>query len=142
MSPGLFLVFINELSDWKILFISLLMTPPSAVPAVIPQIANPQPLQSLQIWIKSQAGPTCETCLSILTNLMLSLCLFERTTWKTNPSTFSTILLKKSFHSSFWVSLSAMILPWKATFRSWLPKPVADWASSVVQSPSLAHLTS
>ena len=57
-------------------------------------------------------------------------------------STFSTILWKKSFHSSFWVSQSAMIFPGKATFPSWLPKPVADWASSVMQSPSLAHLCS
>ena len=56
--------------------------------------------------------------LSILTNLTLSLCLSE----------------KKSFHSSFWVSLSAMIFPGKATFPTWLPKPVADWESSIVQS--------
>ena len=31
------------------------------------------------------------------------------------PFTFSTILWKKSFHSSFWVSLSAMIFPGKTT---------------------------
>ena len=56
------------------------------------------------------------------------------------PPTFSTILWNKSFHSSFWVSLSAMIFPGKATFPSWPPKPVADWASSIVQSTSFAHL--
>ena len=57
-------------------------------------------------------------------------------------STFFTILLKKSFHSSFWVSLSAMIFPGKATFPTWPPKPVADWESSAVQSPSSAILSS
>ena len=51
------------------------------------------------------------------------------------PSTFSKILWKKSFLSSFWVSLSAMTFPGKATFPSWPPKPVADWESSIVQSP-------
>ena len=79
-----FRVFINDLSAlWKILFISLLMTPPSAVPSVIPQIGKQQLLRSLQIWIKSQAGPTRGTCLSIQTNLTLSLCLSERAIW--NP---------------------------------------------------------
>ena len=58
------------------------------------------------------------------------------------PSTFATILWEKSFLSSFWVSLSTMIFPWKATFPTWPPKPVADWESSVVQSPSSAHLSS
>ena len=67
---------------WRILFISLLMTPPSAVPSVIPQTGKQQLLRSLKIWIKSQTGPTCGTCLSIRTNLTLSLCLFERTVWK------------------------------------------------------------
>ena len=57
------------------------------------------------------------------------------------PSTFSTILWKKSFHSSFWVSLSAMIFPGNATFSTWPPKPVANWESSVMQSPSSAHLS-
>uniref|UniRef100_A0A8C4N128 Uncharacterized protein n=1 Tax=Eptatretus burgeri TaxID=7764 RepID=A0A8C4N128_EPTBU len=70
------------------------MTPPSAVPSVIPQVGKQQPLHALQIWIKSQAGQTLGTCLSILTNLTLSLCLAKRTVWKTPPSTFSTILLK------------------------------------------------
>ena len=60
---------------WKILLISLLMTPPSAVPSVIPQISKQQPLHFLQIWIKSQVGPTCGTCLSTLTNLTLTMSL-------------------------------------------------------------------
>ena len=59
----------------------------------------------------------------------------------TPPPTFSTILLKKSFHSSFWVSLSAMTFPGKATFLSWPSKPVADWASDIMQSSSLAYLS-
>ena len=122
--------------------LSMLMTPPSAIPSLIPQIGRQQPLHSLQTWIKSQAGPTCGTCPSILINLTLSICLYETTVWNPPPpSTFSTILLK-SFHSSFWVSLSAMTFPGKARFPSWPPKPVADWASSFVQSPSLAHLSS
>uniref|UniRef100_A0A8C4WX71 Interferon regulatory factor 5 n=1 Tax=Eptatretus burgeri TaxID=7764 RepID=A0A8C4WX71_EPTBU len=33
-------------------------------------------------------------------------------------------------------------LPLPSTFPSWPPKPVADWASSLMQSPSLAHLSS
>ena len=64
---------------WKILYISLLMTPPSAIPSVIPQTGKQQLLHSLQIWIKSQTRPTCGTRLSIRTNLRLSRCLSERT---------------------------------------------------------------
>ncbi len=64
---------------WKILYICLPMTPPSAVPSVIPQTGKQQLLRSPQIWIKSQTDPTRGTCLSIRTNLTLSLCLFERT---------------------------------------------------------------
>ena len=95
----------SSLTLWKILLISLLMTPPSAVPSAIPQTGKQQPLHSLQIWIKSQTGSTCGTCLSIHTNLTLSQCLSKRTVWKPPPSltqsTLSTILLKTSFHSSF-----------------------------------------
>ena len=61
------------------------MTPPSAVPSVIPHTGKQQLLRSLQIWVKSQTGPTRGTCLSILTNLTLSLCLSERTIWKPPP---------------------------------------------------------
>ena len=53
---------------------------------------------------------------------------------ETPPSTFSTILWKKSFHSNFWVSLSAMIFHGKATFPSCPPKPVAEWESSLWKS--------
>ena len=62
------------------------MTPPSAIPSVIPQTGKQQLLHSLQIWIKSQTHPTRGTCLSILTNLTLSLCLSERTVW--NPAIY------------------------------------------------------
>ena len=106
---------------WKILFISLLMTPHSAIPSVIPQTGKQQLLRSLQIWIKSQTGTTRGTCLLIVTNLTLSLCLSERTVWKNPPSTLSTILWKKSFLSSFRVSLSATIFSGKATSPSWPP---------------------
>ena len=86
-------------------------------------------------------GPTRGTC-SIRTNLTLSLCLSERTAQKKTPYSFSTILWKRSFHSSFWVSLSAMIFPEKATFPTRPPKPVTDWESSIKQRPSSAHLSS
>ena len=111
---------------WKILFISLLMTLPSVVPSAIPQSGNQQLLRSMQIWVISQTNPTHGTCLSIRTNLTLSLCLSERTVWESPPSSFSKICWKKSFHSSFWVSRSAMIFSGKATFPTWPPKPVAD----------------
>ena len=78
LGPVLLLVFINDLSDWKILYISLLITPPTAVPSVILQTGKQQLLRSLQIWIKSQTGPTHGTCLSILANLTLSQYLSER----------------------------------------------------------------
>jgi len=76
LGPVLFLVFINDL------FISLLMTPPSTVTSVISQTGKQQFHRSLQIWVKSQTGPTRGTCFSILTNLTLSLCLSKRTVWK------------------------------------------------------------
>ena len=64
-----------SLTLWKILFISLLMPPPSAIPSVIPQTGMQQLLRSLQIWVKSQTGPTRGTCLSICTNLTLTMSL-------------------------------------------------------------------
>ena len=127
---------------WKILFISLLMTPPSVVPC------HPSDRQA--------AASSLSAYLDKITNWSntwnmsfnpdkshtLTMSLRKDRLKKPTPSTFSTILLKKSFHSSFWVSLSAMIFPGKATFPTLPPKPVADWESSVVQSPSSAHLSS
>ena len=84
-----------SLTLWKILFISLLMTPPSAVPSVIPQSGKQQLLCSLQIWVKSQTGPTRGTCLSIRTNLTLSLCLSKRTIWQIPPIHFHSNLLEE-----------------------------------------------
>ena len=72
LGPVLVLVFINDLSDSGKSSISLLMTTPSAVPSVIPQTGKQKLLRSLQIWVKSQTGPTRGTCLSILTNLISS----------------------------------------------------------------------
>ena len=71
----LFLVFINDLSDSGKSSIFLLMTPPSAVPSVLPQIGKQQPLHSLQIWIKPKAGLTLGAHLSSLTNLTLTMSL-------------------------------------------------------------------
>ena len=64
----LFFWFSSMISQipWKIFFIPLLMTPPSAVPSLIPLIGRQQPFHSLQTWIKSQAGETLGICLSIL----------------------------------------------------------------------------
>ena len=103
-----------------------------------------QPLASLQTLTKSQAGQKRGICLSILTNLTLtlSLTILERTIWQTLPSTFLTILMRKFSRSNSWVPLSAMIFLGQTTFQRWLPKPAADWASSVVQSSSLSHLNS
>ena len=73
LGPVLFLVFINDLSDSLGNPLHLFADDSNpAVPSVIPQIGKQQPLHSLQIWIKSQAGPTCGTCLSILAYLTLS----------------------------------------------------------------------
>ena len=56
----------------------------------------------------------------------------------------SHLLLKQSsWRSSVtnsWVFPSAVIFLGQTTFQIWLPKPVAVWASSFIQSPSLAHL--
>ena len=62
--------------------LTLLMTPPSAVPSLIPLIIRQQPLHSPQSWIKSQAGQTLGICLSILSNLTPSPCFSERTIWE------------------------------------------------------------
>ena len=78
LGPVLFLVFINDLSD-SLENPLYLFADDSTAPSVIPQTGKQQLLRSLQIWKKSQTGPTLGTCLSIRTNLTLSLCLFERT---------------------------------------------------------------
>ena len=95
-----------SLTLWKILFISLLMTPPSVVPSVIPQTGKQQLLRSLQIWIKPQTGPTRGTGLLILTNLTLSLCLSERTVW--TPHRLSQI---SSGRSPFFQASGSHYLP-------------------------------
>ena len=66
----------------------------------------------------------------------------QRTVCWTLPSTFSTILLRKFNHSNSWVSQSAMIFLGQTTFQSWSPRPATNWASCVIQSPSLVHLNS
>ena len=118
------------------------MTPPSAVTSLIPQTGRLQPLSSPQALTKSQAGKTMGTRLSILTNLMLSLSLSERTVWQTLPSTFLTSHLRKFSHSFFWVSQSAIIFLGQTSFQSWPPKPATNWPSSIIKSPSLTHLNS
>ena len=100
-------------------------------------------LFSLQTLTKSKDGQTLGICLSILTNLTLSLSLsLQKDHLAKLPSTFLTILLRKFSHSNSWVSLSAMIFLGQTAFQSWPPKLVTDWASSIMWSPSLAHLNS
>ena len=133
-----------SLNFWNVLFIHLLITPPSVVISLILQIGRLQPLPSLQTLIKSQGGQTLGICVSILTNLSLSLSLFLWKDTLANPPIYFllTILLKKFTHSNSWVSHSAMKCLWRITFLSWPPKPACDSAFSVVQSPFLAHLNS
>ena len=131
-----------SLALWKILFISLLMTPPCAMTFLIFLPDRQQPVSSFQILTKSQTGQALGICLLTLRNTTPSITLSKRTTPQTLPSTFSIILSNKFSHSNYWTSISAMISRGQATFQSWPPKPVADTPSSVVQSPSLAHLNS
>ena len=111
---------------WKILHISLLMTPPSAVPChpsyrqAAASLCSAD-LDKITIWSNTWN-------MSFNPNKSHTPTMFLRKDRLEPPtSTFSTILLKKSFHSSFCVSLPAMIFPGKATFPSWPPKPVTDW---------------
>ena len=66
----------------------------------------------------------------------------ERTFPQTLSFTFSATVLKWFSHSNSWVSLSAMLSLGQATFQGWPPKPDTGRASSIMQSPSLAHLWS
>ena len=131
---------------WKILFISLLMTPPSAVAFVIPQTSKQQLLRSLQIWIKSQTGPTRGTFLSMLTNLTLSRCLSERTVWNPPPPHPPIYFLNNPLEEVLSFKLLGLTIchdfSWESHISKLASKPVAGWESSVVQSPSPAHLSS
>ena len=111
-----------SLTLWKIIYISciyLLMTPFSAMTSLILQTGRLQPLPCLQTLKKkkSQSGQTLGICLSILTNLKLSLSLSERSIWQMLQSIFWTILLRKFSHSNSWVSLSAMIFLGQTRFQ-------------------------
>ena len=83
---------------WKIIFIDFLMTPSSAVTSLILHTGRLQPLPSFQTLTKSQTGHTFGICLSILTNLMLSLALSKRTVCQTVLSTLWTILFRNFSH--------------------------------------------
>ena len=101
---------------WKILYISLLMTPPSAVPSVIPQTSKQQLLRSLLIWIKSQTGPTRGTCLSIRTNLTLTMSL--RKDHLEPPPPPHLLSQQSPWRSPFIQAFGSHYLPW-----SFLRKP-------------------
>ena len=58
LGPVIFLFFINDLTDWKILLISLTTTPLSAVTSLILLTDKQQPLTSPQTFTKSQTGQT------------------------------------------------------------------------------------
>ena len=130
---------------WKILFISLLMTPPSAVPSAIHQIGNQQPLHSLHIWRKSQAGPTCGTCLSILTNLTISLCFSERTIWNP-PNPPPIYFLNNPLEEVLSFKLLGLTichdLSWESHIFNLASKASRRLGILRVQSLSLAHLSS
>ena len=131
------------LTLWEILFISLMMNPLSAVRSLILLLDSQQSLPSSQTLPKSQTGICLSLgiCLSILRNLTHSLSLFltTRTIRQILPSSFSTTLSRRFRHSNSWIYLSDMISFGQATFIYWPPK--SDLASSVVQTPSLAHLS-
>ena len=122
------------------------MTPPSAVPSVIPQMGKQQLLPSLQIWIKSQTGPTRGKCLSRLTNLTLSLCFSERTIWNPLPRPSPNYILNNPLEEVLSFKLLGLTichdLSWESHLSNLARKPLTDWESSIVQSPSLAHLSS
>ena len=99
---------LQKRSDWEILLIYLMMTPPSAVTSLILQTGRLQPLSSLQTLTKSQTGQTLGTCLSIQTNRTLSLSLSPKAPsgkplhlLSQQPSRLS----KRFSHSNSWVSL-------------------------------------
>ena len=93
---------------WKILFISLQMTQPSAVPSVIHQTGKQQLLRSLQIWVKSQTGLTRGTCLSIWTNLTLSLSLRKD---RLDPPSSHLLSQQSSWRSPFNKTSGSHYLP-------------------------------
>ena len=100
--------------------------------SLILQPGRLQPLPSLQTLTKSQAGETLGICLSILTNLTLSL---SPKGPSGNP--LPPYILVTCNHSNSWVSLSAMIFLGQATFRSWPPKPAVNWAHCIVRKSFL-----
>ena len=118
---------------WKILFISLLMTPPSAIPSVIPQTGKQLLLRSLQIWVKSETDPTRGTCLSILTNLTLSLCLSERTVWSP-PIYFLNNALEEVLSFNLLGLTICHDLSWESLFISLLMMPPSAVPSVIPQT--------
>ena len=80
-------------------------------------------------------------CPSLLRNPIHSRSLTKRTRLQTSHLLSQQPSQSGSITQS-WFSLSAMISLGQATFQSWSPKPEADKASSIMQSPSLAHLSS
>jgi len=132
-----------SLTLWKIHFIELLMTPLSTVTSLLLQTGRLQPLPSLQTLTKSQVVQTLGIRLSILSNLMISVSLSERTRWQTLLSTFFTILHTKISPSNSCISLLAMIFLGQTTYQSWPGKSVTDeYSSSYIVLPRAAKLHS
>ena len=88
LGPVLFMVFINDLSDS---LENLLYHFADDSTLCHPSDRQPQLLHSLQIWVKPQTGPTRGTCLSIQTNLTLSLCLSERSIYTSNKKNYNRL---------------------------------------------------
>ena len=132
LGPILFLIFINNVRLWKILFFMM-------DGGVFGKTGRQPAGSSLSAHlIEPEAGQT----LGMSSYSDISLPLAKRTVWQTLPSIFLTILLRKFSHSNSWISLSARIFLGQTTFQCWPPKPAADWASCIGESPSLAHLLS
>ena len=144
LSPVLFLIFTNDLSDWKILFTHLLKTPPCAVTSLILQTGKLQPLPSLQTFTKSQDGQILRICLSILTNITPSRSLSKRFVWQPplHPHLYFLNNPLEEVQSFKLLGLTIIHdLSW-ANHISKLASKASCQLSILCQGPSLAHLNS
>jgi len=90
---------------------------------------------------KSQADQTLGICLSIMIQISHPHHVSPKGPSGKTPIYFLNNPLEEVLSFKLLGVTICHDLSWEATFPSWPPKPVADWASSVVQSPSLAHLS-
>ena len=126
---------------WKNLFISLLMIATSVAPSVIPQIGKQQPLHSVDLDKITSWSNTWN--MSFNPDKSQTLTLSLRKDHLENPPIY---FLNNPLEGVLSFKLLGLTichdLSEESYISSWPPKPVTEWASSVVQSPSLAHLSS